>query len=161
MKQTKTKARAKSTSNKTKMKSKIKTKTKTNTVAKTKHGDTDQKKEIENKNEGHILYTVSQRNKWNAYNPVALLDQEGHFRGTAIFESKKEAIEYLERYNQVMGNKGKTVNLKIIEQDGLPPVNRPAYILSSQKQQTQQPQEEQGQGRDEQNDDNNSTSFPL
>ena len=141
MKQTKTKARAKSTSSKTKTKSKVK--------VKTKQGDTDQKKEIEKKNEGHTLYTVSQRNKWNVYNPVALLDQEGHFRGTAIFESKKEAIEYLEGYNQVMGNKGKTVNLKIIEQHGLPPVNRPAYILSGQKQQTQQPQEGQGQGQEE------------
>src|SRR5918912_732262 len=134
MKQTKTKARAKSTSSKTKTKSKVK--------VKTKQGDTEQKKEIEKKNEGHTLYTVSQRNKWNVYNPVALLDQEGHFRGTAIFESKKEAIEYLERYNQVMRNKGKTVNLKIIEQHGLPPVNRPAYILSGQKQQTQQSQDE-------------------
>ena len=140
MKQTKTKARAKSTSNKTKTKSKIKTKTKT--IAKTKYGDTDKKKEIEKKNEGPILYAVSQKNKWNVYNPIALLDQEGHFRGTAIFESKTEALEYLERYNQVMRNKGKTVNLKIIEQHGLPPVNRPAYILSGQKQQqTQQPQE--------------------
>ncbi len=147
MEQTKTKARAKSTSNKTKTKSKINTKTKT--IAKTKHGDTDQKKEIEKKNEGLILYAVSQKNKWNVYNPIALLDQEGHFRGTAIFESKKEAIEYLERYNRVMRNKGKTVNLKIIEQHGLPPVNRPAYILSSQKQQTQQ------QGQEEQNENNN------
>jgi hypothetical protein len=155
MKQTKTKSRAKSRSSKTKTKSKIKTKTKT--IAKTKHRDTDQKKEIEKKNEGHILYAVSQRNKWNVYNPIALLDQEGHFRGTAIFESKKEAIEYLERYNQVMGNKGKTVNLKIIEQHGLPPVNRPAYILSSQKQQTRQPQEEQGQGQEEQHENNNNT----
>jgi hypothetical protein len=60
-----------------------------------------------------------------------------------------------------MRNKGKTVNLKIIEQDGLPPVNRPAYVLSSQKLQTQQPQDGPGQGRDEQNDDNNNTSFPL
>jgi hypothetical protein len=149
MKQTKTKDRAKSRSSKTKTKSKIKTKTKT--VAKTKHGNTDQKKEIEKKNEGPILYAVSQRNKRNVYNPIALLDQEGHFRGTAIFESKKEAIEYLERYNQVIRNKGKTVNLKIIEQHGLPPVNRPAYILSSQK---QQPQE--GQGQEEQNENNNS-----
>ena len=143
MKQTKTKARAKSRSNKTKTKSKIKIKT--TTIAKTKHRNTDQKKEIEKKSEGPILYSVSQKNKWNVYNPIALLDQEGHFRGTAIFESKKEAIEYLERYNRIMRNKGRTVNLKIIEQDGLPPVNRPAYILSSQKQQTQQPQEEQGQ----------------
>ena len=147
MKQTKTKARAKLTSSKTK--------TKTNTIAKTKHGDTDKKKEIEKKNEGPILYAVSQRNKWNVYNPIALLDQEGHFRGTAIFESKKEAIEYLERYNQVMRNKGKTVNLKIIEQRGLPPANRPAYILSSQKQQTQQPQEAQGQGQQNENNNNN------
>jgi hypothetical protein len=111
--------------------------------------------EIEKKNEGPILYAVSQRNKWNVYNPIALLDQEGHFRGTAIFESKEEAREYLERYNQVMRNKGKTVNLKIIEQHGLPPVNKPAYILSSQKQQTQQLQEGQGQGQEEQYDDNN------
>src|SRR5919199_5155204 len=158
MKQTKTKARAKSRSNKTKTKSKIKIKT--TTIAKTKHRNTDQKKEIEKKSEGPILYAVGQKNKWNVYNPIALLDQEGHFRGTAIFELKTEALEYLERYNQVMRNKGKTVNLKIIEQHGLPPVNRPAYILSSQKQQTQQPEEGQGQGRDEQNDDNN-TSFPL
>ena len=145
MKQTKTKARAKSTSNKTKMKSKIKTKTKTKTIAKTKHGDTDQKKQNEKKSEGPILYAVGQKNKWNVYNPIALLDQEGHFRGTAIFESKTEALEYLERYNQVMRKKGKTINLKIIEQHGLPPVNRPAYILSSQKQQIQQPEEGQGQ----------------
>ena len=153
MKQTKTKDRAKSRSSKTKTKSKIKTNTKT--IAKTKDGDTDQKKEIEKKNEGPIVYTVSQKNKWNVYNPITLLDQEGHFRGTAIFESKKEATEYLEIYNQVMRNKGKTVNLKIIEQHGLPPVNKPAYILSGQKQQTQQPQEEQGQGEEEQNENNN------
>ena len=89
MKQTKTKDRAKSRSSKTKTKSKIKTKTKT--VAKTKHGNTDQKKEIEKKSEGPILYSVSQKNKWNVYNPIALLDQEGHFRGTAIFESKKRS----------------------------------------------------------------------
>ena len=42
-----------------------------------------------------------------------------------------------------MRNKGRIVNLKIIEQYRLPPVNRPAYILSSQKQQTQQPEEGQ------------------
>jgi hypothetical protein len=141
MKQSKARARAKSSS-----------KTKTNTVAKTKHGDTDQKNEIAKKSEGYILYTVSQKNKWNAYNHIALLDQEGHFRGTAIFESKEEAREYLERYNQIMRNKGRTVNLKIIEQNGLPPVNKPAYILSGQKQQTQQLQEEQGQGEEEQNE---------
>jgi hypothetical protein len=152
-----TEDRAKSRSNKTKTKSKINIKTKT--IAETKHGDTEQKKEIEKKYEGPILYAVGQKNKWNVYNPIALLDQEGHFRGTAIFESKKEAIGYLERYNQVMRNKGKTVNLKIIEQHGLPPVNRPAYILSSQKQQTQQPQEEQRQGQEEQNDNNNNSMF--
>ena len=63
-----------------------------------------------------------------------------------------------------MRNKGKTVNLKIIEQHELPPVNRPAYILSSQKQQTQQPQqphEEQGQGEEEQNENNNSDNTML
>ena len=58
---------------------------------KTKHRNTDQKKEIEKKSEGPILYSVSQKNKWNVYNPIALLDQEGHFRGTAIFESKKRS----------------------------------------------------------------------
>ena len=96
------------------------------------------------------------------YNPIALLDQEGHFRGTAIFESKKEAIEYLERYNRIMRNKGKTVNLKIIEQYRLPPVNRPAYILSNQKQQTQQPQQpHEEQGQEEQNENNNNINTML
>ena len=88
MKQTKTKARAKSTSNKTKMKSKIKTKTKA--IAKTKHGDTDKKKEIEKKNEGPILYAVSQKNKWNVYNPIALLDQEGHSEVLQYLNQKKK-----------------------------------------------------------------------
>ena len=160
MKQTKTKARAKSRANKTKTKRKIKIKT--TTIAKTKHRNTDQKKEIKEKSEGPILYSVSQKNKWNVYNPIALLDQEGHFRGTAIFESKKEAIEYLERYNRIMRNKGKTVNLKIIEQYRLPPVNRPAYILSNQKQQTQQPQQpHEEQGQEEQNENNNNINTML
>jgi hypothetical protein len=100
---------------------KTKPKLKTNIIIKrTEGGNKDQRKDKKG-NEGPIFYAVSQKNKWNQYNPIALLDQEGHFRGTAIFESKEEAAKYLERYNQIMADKGRIVNLKVIEQYGLPP----------------------------------------
>lgn len=105
-----------------------------------------------------IFYAIGQKNKWNQYNPIALLDQEGHFRGTAIFESKEEATKYLERYNQIMADKWRIVNLKVIEQYGLPPVNRPAYILSSQPQQPPS-QQQKVQLPQQQQDENNDTTL--
>lgn len=112
---------------------------KTETKAKTRT------KNKNKKEEGPVLYVVKQKNKWNLYNSILLLDQEGHFRGTAIFQSKKEAAEYLQRYDQLMKSRGRTVKLKIDKEHTLPPVNKPAYILSSQQPQMQQPQQTQEQ----------------
>jgi hypothetical protein len=141
---------------------KTKPKLKTNiTIKRTEDGNKDQRKDKDKDkkgNEGPIFYAVSQKNKWNQYNPIALLDQEGHFRGAAIFESKEEATKYLERYNQIMADKGRIVNLKVIEQYGLPPVNRPTYILSSQPQQPP-PQQQKVQLPQQQQDENNDTTF--
>jgi hypothetical protein len=57
-----------------------------------------------------------------------------------------------------MADKGRIVNLKVIEQYGLPPVNRPTYILSSQPQQPP-PQQQKVQLPQQQQDENNDTTF--
>ena len=37
--------------------------------------------------------------------PIALRDNHNHFRGYAIFESKEQALAYLEEYSQKLNSK--------------------------------------------------------
>ena len=69
---------------------------------------------------------------------VPLYDNENHFRGQAIFETEKEAHEYMKIYNDrlqtrndlnMSNNHGSKINvqLKIFEENDKPQVDSPFY----------------------------------
>jgi hypothetical protein len=46
------------------------------------------------------MFIVKKLNKNGSWDSISLIDEDGHFRGEARFESKYEAQKYLESYKE-------------------------------------------------------------
>jgi hypothetical protein len=57
------------------------------------------------------MFIVKKLSKNGVWNAISLIDQNGSFRGEARFDSKKEALEYLNKYKQRM--KHQQLDLKV------------------------------------------------
>jgi ubiquitin C-terminal hydrolase len=55
-----------------------------------------------------LFYVLKQKRKYHdteSWQPVSLYDNENHFRGEAIFETEKDAEEYMKIYSDRLANK--------------------------------------------------------
>jgi hypothetical protein len=50
------------------------------------------------------MFIVKKLGKNGSWNAISLIDENGSFRGEARFQSKKEALKYLQEYNKRMKN---------------------------------------------------------
>ena len=50
------------------------------------------------------MFIVKKLGKNGSWNAISLIDENGSFRGEARFQSKNEALKYLQEYNKRMKN---------------------------------------------------------
>lgn len=61
------------------------------------------------------LFAVMKVKKDNTLDVISLYDDEGHYRGAAKFETRKEAEVYMDKFKKRMKGK-REFNLEIVEE---------------------------------------------
>jgi hypothetical protein len=114
------------------------------------NNDNTKDKNKNSKNKTRSIFIVKQRTRLSKYwTPVSRYNQTGNFMGAAVFESRKDAENYLEIYKQkIIARIQQFVNkkqenpaarvpvfatrdgirLEVFEESQLPPVEKPAFI---------------------------------